>query len=155
MDNPRVALAKDVLAHLDSLKNVNGGTYCYLPRQYFRDMPREGEVRPYLDKMDRCEVCALGSMFLSYIRLFDKVSFENHMSLHEENFHARKNQILPFLQEVGFSEYELNTIESAFEYCHMFYTSTRNYKDRLRLIMQNIIDNDGTFVYHPHMQYQD
>jgi hypothetical protein len=70
-----VAIAKDVLHRLKLEKlTLKFGNYL-LPNGSF---PSTGSLQEKIDKAEaNCQVCALGGMFLSYVRLHNKVQCEN------------------------------------------------------------------------------
>src|ERR1700738_2115017 len=67
-----VKIARDILDRLKYLKLAHG---TYLDGSIaFDEIPSEGDAKKYLPKIEKaCEVCAKGALFLSHIRVNDKV----------------------------------------------------------------------------------
>lgn len=118
----RVAIAKDVLSQLD-LKRIKAESGTYL-----------------VTEDDRCTCCALGSLVVASCSLKDK-SIHNMESFDDCKDHLKKY----------FSTMQLNLIESAFEYdydCGYDFSKAAQLSDkkRLKMIMKNIIKNNGKFI---------
>ena len=112
--------------------------------------------------IDYCKVCALGGLFMSCTNLNNHTTIEDL----DTEAHIDLGDRIEFNWKISnglnkiFSQKQLKLIESFFEggegyfQSHegdnyneekgIFYESYSNYK-RLEIIMQNIIDNDGTF----------
>ncbi|RJQ26713.1 hypothetical protein C4577_02895 [Candidatus Parcubacteria bacterium] len=172
-----VALAKDVIKHLDDFKNIIVGKYVEFVEEpgstnEFKDLNAEKDVQEIIEPLSKkCEVCALGACFLSYIRLYDNVKFDS--------FYLRPSWVsYPYVVSVDgfnlknklltvFSKSQMFLIESAFEKkdmiddCNQSYVGmTKNKIDdavefgrrytsprsRLLNIMKNIVTNNGMFV---------
>jgi hypothetical protein len=118
-----------------------------------------------------CRVCALGACFLSKARLFNKVPANEILWPDSDGKRARINVrrrlIEKHLSDV-FSPVQLNMIESAFEMRvlddymiledeHALFRGAATFgqrfvgdkKARVIAVMQNIVDNGGTFVVDP------
>jgi hypothetical protein len=164
----RVAVAKDVLAQLADKKHG----YVATPGHYIT--PRftlgENEVLPDglrealpFIQSEPCEVCGLGSLILSKARLYNKMDVDD--VLKEDSFFTGKfifSGGQDSLLEDLFSITQITMIEDAFEQTETgWYGNCSESKrlkavefgkrfdeteERLRAIMQNIIDNNGSFV---------
>lgn len=156
--NPRVAIAKDVLARLDQMF-IQTGRYIAVVNNRFRVSPGQ-ELQPIVDQLEaNCRVCALGGMLLSFIRLFDKIKSDD---IESNLFNcATPTEVYEPLSEV-FEDEQLVLIEAAFEKrdgLPSMYNYTEGFlrpavkfgyqyddpKDRLKAIMENIVENDGEF----------
>lgn len=153
----RVALMRDVLAHLDALK-VGSGFYVRFPHE---NNYREGQpVQEIVDVLQKeCQVCLLGGMFLSFARLFNQVEIR-------QSWLDKNGRVYPGVVRSGvtrslselFTEDELNTFETIFE-CGYTYSSrdigdemiTRlrindlSLRDRIRLVAEHVVRHDGMF----------
>ena len=165
----RVAIAEDTIKWLNSRAiKATTGTYFGAPAKGIK-------VKSYDDKLDlalektkgTCRVCALGGMFYSMVRRFDEVTvgIGNIDSQPSSDYFLGVDGFSVFDElEKYFSHQQLAAIESAFEQRDMFEYEdhakmsdaemvwsqdfTRGAKtpaDRLRAIMNNIIENKGKF----------
>ncbi|RJQ24579.1 hypothetical protein C4577_07355 [Candidatus Parcubacteria bacterium] len=141
-----VAVAKDVLKHLRSLKFTGCASYC---EGDGLNISKDENVQPHISKLVKnCEVCALGGMFLSYIRLFDNVKYEKIIEpkYYEENeyqIHVDRDYIIDKFKGI-FDRDVLDCIEDAYEGgWDEFYPDPR---DRIKAIMKNIVKNNGRFI---------
>lgn len=149
LEQQRVALAEDVIKYLGSAQIEA------CPGLYFAAdvLPSGVDARVAILENPgmRCSVCALGSLF------YAKVLAANGVRTEAWGFVRFDRRSL----EAIFEKSQLDLIESAFEQDAMNNYSTdeveceaasRTYEDvnraeeRMRLIMQNIVDNGGTFV---------
>lgn len=164
----RVMAAKDALARL-RYRKVESGHYVGgyesivslidLDNKDASDISNDNlyfteiDARKYVTQLEqKCPSCALGNLFLSHIRLFDKVLLEN-------DTYGRDN-ITDSLENY-FDANQLNLIECAFEGDDItgdfnnddeeyraalsYYSKYSDTKKRLRAILINIIKNNGTF----------
>lgn len=169
----RVRIAKDVLKQLN-MKRITADAGCYLDfidgyGDTLKDMDRSCEFKDYLPK--HCNVCALGSMFLSNVKFNDKLTIgQMQPDLYRrglggsvvkqnlETYFDRKQMAfieVAFEVDTGFSSGHLDDDESAKalkfgkKYLHEDnYTFEQSQKDttkRLVKIMENIIRHKGTF----------
>ncbi len=155
----RVEIAKDVLAQLRAEKIVaSQGTYCFLDA----DIQGTEELREEV-KGARCEVCALGALFMGDIRKNDKCKgVDVGLGLEPDGFVNHYIDERAMRDRLGklFSVKQTALIECAFEKGidptnslseNEYATATafgNRYEDsseRLRVIMRNIIRNDGQF----------
>jgi len=146
----KIAVCKDVLARM-RYRRIDQGYYCKISNNYYgeiKSMDWDESAKKHISKIEKeCTVCAIGSCFLSFIRLFNHVRCGDFTySGHSKGFQAKK------LEEV-FTLNELNEIEAAFEgfdydngkYLY-FIRKYETPKNRLRAIMLNIIKNKGKLV---------
>lgn len=156
----RVAVAKDVLKHLNFFKVKDGNTYCFLDKLP-KSIPNKGSMQDYMDKITntkRCEVCALGAMMLSHVRLFDKFDLDRMVKITDlpdavRYLHLTYWDAITALRENGFSLKDLDAIERAFESrrcpnkngIEINLNLPVNPAARLGKIMQNIVKNGGDF----------
>lgn len=166
----RVAIAKDVLKQLASRKFVAcRGVWLrdsklselpdYAEARYEKDGIKKLDVCEYVNSINKCQVCALGSIFLSSVKLYNNV----YMSADKDP----GDEAASFFEDLAssplkryFSPNQLRYIEATFEgldgvhypdtrkeenYANAFYRLFPNTDDRLNAIMQNIVENNGTF----------
>ena len=124
------------------------------------------DVKTTIDKLKSCNVCAMGACILSITKFKNKLKWRTLLA--HKNF-TEYSPVIEMLQSL-FSPYQLALIEAAFEgryndsftdrvaktlgvrrlsdedelKCRKFNYLNTDF-DNLRLIMQNIIDNKGTF----------
>lgn len=142
--NRRVTIAKDTIAALIAKKIV-----AYQGDGYLSD--RHTENGDKLPDDYKCNVCALGGMFIGLTTRIKGLSVKTESGL--------RSQVIEPLVEY-FDVYQLAAIEYAFERgavalhglnpdeafrCEDFGMEYEDHNDRLIAIMQNIIDNKGTF----------
>lgn len=161
----RIAIAKDVLMILKLEKvDVNKGTYCSVVNNSKVKDERDLQ-RNMLNNKASCTVCAMGAIFIAKTRLgngpiedFSVCSFDNKIVAVDDY------QIISSLKGI-FSRQQLRLIECFFEgrdidvdfekvrnkdfesLAYEFKNKIDNPKDRLGIIMQNVIDNNGTFKF--------
>lgn len=141
-DQMRVAIAKDVIKQIDAhIYKATQGIYFKQiigmdgPFPIHRDKYFNPITQTNVGEIKSCQVCAIGSVILSGIRLFNEVEFGR---THKASYDA---------VQIWFDMDQAILIEKAFEW-----QSTRFYKrypaatDRLKAIMKNIIRNKGKFV---------
>lgn len=136
------AVAKDVLLQLENkMFIVDGGYYLDYPASvmYGDDIKT---ANPEIIK--NCRVCAKGAMFVSRALLFNEYKFGDSVSYRVGDDFGRLNSDL---------------IEGAFETCTpasgndtglrdsaiKFGKKYKNQRNRLKAIMQNVLDNGGVF----------
>ncbi len=141
----RIEIAKDVLKQLKARKlNVKKGDYCYINNEIFANK----NLKNVLSKFRKsCEVCALGACFLSIISIIDNFVLDDCYTI-------GRHKMSPYLK-LAFTDNQLDLIECSFEGWTDYFTeaekkATRFHaKDspevRLKAIMKNIIQNNGTF----------
>lgn len=170
----RVAVAQDVLKLLKAKKvKARTGSYLGISTSDYEATSKCKDLRGVLRKIKSCEACALGSMLVSVVRkdndfpmtgdtFCDWLSGGGKILDDEERMRKRLGEL--------FSPEQLALIECAFErrdqfatddsvpseigdavdFGHGYDTAT----DRLKAIMQNIIDNKGQFVPPPSQETQ-
>lgn len=156
-DQARVLIAQDVLKQIKAGKIAAvAGSYLILYNASGKEQFHE-----VLESASDCEVCALGSLMYSRVLLADKMNcsgFRKHLFIDRSDLDDMKELLKYFETE------ELAKIELFFEgystgnYAGIHIQSAENRKqaydflikfpeqNRLQKIMQNIIDNGGTFV---------
>jgi len=168
----RVIIAKDVIAAL------NAKRYAAKRKVYVEFMdPLSFEASDQLDKVikdKKCDVCAIGAVFISAVDRFDNLKCEDvvihtrsasTMEFHFEQFGDRlgingitSSGIMNYMTDF-FDRNQLRLMEAAFECeniaCYLdtqiinraieFGRAESNIENRLIKIMQNVIENDGTF----------
>lgn len=161
----RITIAKDVIAQIEAERYfAKGGSYVRISEE---DNYR-GSVKENFQKIKHCKVCALGGCFLSIVRFKNNVTFDEITDIGAKQF-AHNNKFRQILTSI-FPAEQLILIENAFENGGFWetpifgsdyekYSVSRhdkhaawefgqqfsNHNDRLTAIMQNIIDNKGTF----------
>lgn len=167
----RVMIAKDTIRWLDAKKiKTKTGTYLKLPYRAIKLKKADDRLDTALKTLNKpCNVCALGGMFYSMVRRFDKVTVEvvatdindKYLSwMESDNIYEELSKYFP--------RHQLALIESAFEmrgmvdssvysyyqfnekanfamYRAINFSSKKNSGERLRAIMTNIIKNNGVF----------
>lgn len=172
----RVAVAKDVLAQIKA-KTLKAKSGVYVSAK-LTFVPKEGEdVQALLKegKVKNCQACALGSAFLSYVRLYDGVKVERYSQFGPETDYAvfkdgkygLTNKIIGDRPDDSlgplFGRPQMELIEQAFEArnpdwyadgdapeaqliaAEVFGKRYAKNEDRLVAIMRNIVRNKGTF----------
>jgi hypothetical protein len=153
----RIAIAKDVLAQLNTL-HLRNGTYM------------TGEVPVGLDDdaqkvidiiQAECDVCLLGACLLSKIRLYDEVSTAQLM-FDEDAIDVESSLVRDLLAD-EFSQEQMDLIEAAFERtvglsdeldindpelsnACLFGCRYEAHAARVQAIMENIVKHNGAFV---------
>jgi len=154
-------IAKDVLKHLNSFRRVETGTYISGEVPQLEGAEKNENAQDYVDTItEKCDVCALGACMLSFVRLYDDVTLDDlnyrsisNYELIEATFPTIKKKLL-----TAFSAKQLILIESAFEKESInntlcidvedaisFGEAYPNNTDRLKAIMENIVENKGKF----------
>lgn len=163
----RVAIAKDVIKQLNAeAYEAKCGGYV----EFDESMPVVGSVQKFVKKKT-CTVCALGACFVSAVRKYNELNFEDLTDSYLEGGELG-GEIKGHLARY-FSDKQMALIETAFETSAYFaerggkyliseketakavefgasYTSDNRLKaimndNRLKAIMKNVIKNDGTF----------
>jgi len=176
-DAMRVAIAKDVISQLNSKKLIperliwvedsKMGSIDDFINSKVDKIPQDElddfavDLSEYVCNIKKCEVCALGAIFVSAVSLYNDMTIYPGRNYIAENLNWKVFEDLdtsPFIKYFTKSQMEL--IESAYEghegthgvssdkeevICKAFYSKYPNDKDRMIAIMKNIIDNNGTF----------
>lgn len=173
----RVAIAKDVISQINSKKLIpETGVWMYDPRlgsidEYIENLIDKAmddakndtckfmpfNARAFTKKVNRCKVCALGSIFVSAVNLYDDVEFESG----DEAVQAFESLEFSPLSKY-FSPHEMSFIETCFEgedsahwtdidgkdsaIAIAYNRSFPSSKGRLVSIMKNIVRNNGKFI---------
>ena len=164
----RVAIARDVLKRLDTkkLKAANNG---YLNLKVTpTEKNRDSDFKSVLARQPVCTVCAIGGLFVSCCSKFNELPTSTILDRPKQDTdrpgYIHFEPLVPYLENY-FSAEQLALVETAFEgsvvgnldhqevsadqeenACAIYYKHPNRPTARLRAIMQNIIDNDGTFV---------
>lgn len=160
----RIAIAKDVISQIRAKKfKATPGTYCELKTSQKKlKLSGSVELQTLLEEgaINKCNVCALGGIFMSKVSLGNKFNLNSRYD--KIQTHIDDDEMISNLRGI-FSELELRTIEYAFEGGDInssflgkpmhFHARLRSYskvykksEDRLLAIMENIINNKGKFV---------
>jgi hypothetical protein len=163
----RVAIAKDVIAQIRAKKYVGlQGTYVNSAKldEFLQASNAFVESDKMIKELGKCEVCARGAMFLSRMKKCPEKVSQLSFAEDLDSFAEIEKEY-----DYEFSASQLDAIESAFEGnemgelyknedveyiedCVSFCEEVKDDNDRLLMIMQNIIDHNGTFV--PSVKYQ-
>jgi hypothetical protein len=165
----RIAIAKDVIAQIKAKKyNPTNGVWVVSDcGQEYDDWlltaasSCEVDVQVYTKNINKCNVCALGSLFVSAVNkynnvygTFDSVStYEVFSSIGTEEkkspllryFSSSQLQLIEFTFEGGMGAFYFYDNSSTAERAYAFYEQYPDDKDRLIAIMKNIIKNKGIF----------
>lgn len=156
MMEKRVALAKDVLASIKAKKYISSpGTYVSLIKNKCGyDDSIDHTMENLMDTQVTCEVCAIGSLFVSKFKLTKKTEFDG---MDDDDMIASMSGIFG-MKALRKLEYFFEGRDVADEFSTdakleddvLSFTSIKANRDpetRLVSIMQNIIDNNGNFIY--------
>lgn len=162
----RIAVAKDVLKQIKARKYaVTAGTYCNI-NITCKDVGKDLQ-RVIKKQTEPCEVCAIGSLFLSKINLFNNyvldeetiskswigndidLNFDSLQENLEDLWTSREFKIM----EMTFEGKDIDCMfddsegkdEKLIDATFAFYEKYSDPEDRLIAIMQNIIKNKGKF----------
>ncbi len=157
----RVQIARDVIAQLKSKRlDANYGTWLDgYDKSLFdnSDLEKDSDLKDILAKTETCIGCAVGGLFMCAVKRADSpIRVSNLFEV--DSYQLGMNDAFSYLKKF-FSEDQLELIECAFErnngavYRHddlgkiakQFVKDVDDPQTRMRLIMENIIDNDGTF----------
>lgn len=163
-----LAIAQDALEHLNFFKKIDS---CYgegICPDGWLQLDKGTDAQPYIDKITKkCKTCALGACFISHVRLYDKVTMDQIIEEHwtgsttisvNSDLIVRelKSAFTPtqmILIESAFEsepvinyDLEINVPDAAIESAIAFGATTKNKpRARLKMILQNIVDNGGEF----------
>ncbi len=157
----RVRIARDVLEALDArlLKATNG---IYFENDDIDDKVDarndKKELRDLFKGMKSCDVCALGAAFVCVVKRIDQIKVGDLAARPkdpDDTYRTVNNpkKMRSYLDRY-FSAQQLRDIENAFEGFYergssdavsRFNSGIHTSDERLRRVMQNIIDNKGTF----------
>lgn len=156
----RVMIAKDVLAQIKTKRYV-AESGCWVQTNINaackENLKDEDSVQELFaeKKIESCNVCALGGLFMSCTNLNNNTTVQDlYNEQYLGDFVADDDKISNGLNRI-FTQKQLMLIESYFEGSEGYFrggnekteTFLESYNDneRLEMIMQNIIDNNGTF----------
>ena len=162
----RVMIAQDVLAQLKAKRYV-AESGCWVQANYnstatWADIKYTDSVQElFAEKtIESCNVCALGGLFMSCTNLNNNTLLEELDDVSEDlgNLIDEEEKLSNKLNKI-FSTPQLKLIETYFEAnggyfrdydednrIEAFYNKHPSDKKRLQLIMENIVENEGTFV---------
>ena len=162
----RVMIAQDVLAQLKAKRYVaESGCWVqanYNPTATWADIKYTDSVQELFveKKIESCNVCALGGLFMSCTNLNNNTLLEELDDVSEDlgNLIDEEEKLSNKLNKI-FTTSQLKLIETYFEAnggyfrdydednrIEAFYNKYPSDKKRLQLIMENIVENEGTFV---------
>lgn len=150
----RVAIAKDVIYQLEEqMYRATKGHYVTLPNTPITSINKiEGQLQEHLGKImgADCCVCAIGAMFLSKVNLYNECKMEElGFAAHDGGTGFFDTQMRQNLEEIFDHEF-LNQVESCFEGWgdkgYKLYQDNPDNYQRMILIMQNIIENNGELM---------
>lgn len=141
----RVLAAKDVIERLQSGQFEAGADYS---DERFWSEKDEADVQSIILSGQPCSQCAAGSLLLSQVAYSNRLTasevsdFQNETETEADKYFGNL-----------FSYYQAQLIEAAYEnysssfpeVCNLC-SRYRDRKERMIAIMQNIIDNNGTFI---------
>lgn len=138
----RVEIAKDVLASVKIGKLQPDHIYCDLYGV------KKGDLRTQIPNL-RCNVCAVGAMFLADIARRNKYSvtpYSESSVTKGDYWNCGRSKVLHRLRDF-FSDAQLDLIETHYEY--EWFQEIPDDELRMNAIMENIIKNKGTFKPKP------
>ena len=160
----RVMIAQDVLAQLKTKRYVAESGCWVLPNYYsdWKQLSDKDSVQELFaaKKIESCNVCALGGLFMSCTNFNNNTLLEDLYDVSDDlgNLIDEEEQLSNKLNKI-FSVKQLKLIEVYFEGNDGYFYENREYdtvkafyikypsdKKRLQLIMENIVENEGTFV---------
>jgi hypothetical protein len=160
----RVMIAQDVLAQLKAKRYVAESGCWVKPNidsAWEQKLSHHDSVQELFieQKIESCNVCALGGLFMSCTNFNNNTLLEDLDDASEGLGNLiEEEQLSNKLNEI-FSTNQLKLIESYFEAnggffrdydeddrIEVFYNKNSSDKKRLQLIMENIVENNGTFV---------
>jgi len=160
----RVAIAKDVIYRLSNptqgysaLSNyyINIDGTDITGYDYLSDQDLNDDLQSHVGKLDgRCQVCALGGLLLSKARLYNHVPLDLfHLGFEANAVRQGLLDIFELMQlrliEIAFEVddfFGLGLDESSIEKALHFGSQFNNEASRMIAIMQNIVNNNGTFI---------
>lgn len=151
----RIAIAKDVIAQIKAQRYM-AKTGLYIDSDTIpevvsgKPIDLQKHLKKTLTKTNPCQVCALGSAFISCVRLYDKfqVTYDTSYGNGDIKTPAMRSKLHEF-----FTKVELDAIESSFELALMVngytmgelpvgyrrFLESHNSEDRLLWLMRTVI----------------
>jgi hypothetical protein len=164
----RVAIAKDVIAQIKAKKYnpVQGCWVIWVDGPDYDDWLVDNsancrvDVQKYTKSIKKCNVCALGSLFVSAVNKYNNVygtymtvstdqvfdtSETNNRSPLLRYFTINQMRLIEYTFEGGMGAVYFDDLKQMKGKADAFYSQYPDDKDRLLAIMKNIIKNNGTF----------
>jgi hypothetical protein len=164
----RVAIAKDVIAQIKAKKyNPTQGSWVdgvdgpdYVDWLFENATTCEVDVQVYTKSIKKCNVCALGSLFVSAVNKYNNVygtyktvSLPSIFDFRETNnrspllryFTIKQIRLIEYTFEGGMGAVCFDDDHPMVNKAYAFYSRYPDSKDRLLAIMKNIVENKGTF----------
>jgi hypothetical protein len=165
----RIEIAKDVIAQIKAKKyNPMQGRWVeqadgpdYDDWLFENATTCKVDVRDYTNNINKCNVCALGSLFVSAVNKYNNVygtydsvsTYEVFSSIGTGEkkspllryFSSSQLQLIEFTFEGGIGAFYFHDNTPTVKRAYDFHEQYSNAKDRLIAIMKNIIKNKGTF----------
>ncbi len=168
----RVAIAKDVLEHLEANKIIaSSGNWLigieFSMEEYSNNI---GLKEKFSTETQKCEACAIGGMFFAAVKLFNKLNVQDlsnaPLYCNGESipcysfglstirpyllqfFDLKQLMLIEIAFETGVGQYRLYDLPESEEelgYVASKFCVNMSSEDSMKLIMQNIIKNNGTF----------
>ena len=144
-----IAIAEDVLAQL-KIGRYNAVRGVYLETSVpLKEGDLQSQLKKNMTKRKPCAVCAVGSMFISKVRLDDNFIIDRH----DAGYSTVDGDLMCGLLEAAFTPDELSHIESAFEnyaedygYDHVAdFLESLDDKEALKVLMTEVIRQGGMF----------
>lgn len=156
----RIAIIKDVLENLDN-RTIHNNFYMKDLNVTQLEFENGKLTTESLSKIEKCPACALGQLFISYLKLFGKTSHNRSFFFEINCLYSDKIKytILRYLSEY-FTLEQLDMIESALERSvdfaltnnrkHLYRAATfkeyiQDSKSLMKMICENMLQNDGEF----------
>jgi len=164
----RVAIAKDVIAQIKTAK-YNPMQGCWVEEvdgpdydDWLFDNSRNCtvDVQVYTKSIKKCNVCALGSLFVSAVNKYNNVygtywsvstnevfdtTETNNRSPLLRYFTIKQIRLIEYTFEGGMGAVCFDDDHPMVNKAYAFYSRYPDSKDRLLAIMKNIVENKGTF----------
>ncbi len=158
----RIAIAQDVLDQIKAKRYIaTSGRWISFEEEkgtYLSQFSPTDSIQGLFEKKEltTCQCCGLGALFMSCINLNNNTTVENYNYESDDLATAISEETLSNGLNEIFSYEQLRLIESYFEGADgAFLDDKRNAinfyyenceEERLKLVMENIIENEGTFV---------
>jgi len=158
-EQKRITIANDVLEQLRLRRFVaTTGTWVrQLGRAAKKKVGEDVEVCDVTRKLKKCNVCALGGMFIAAVERADKLKgrdLQGGTDWDGTRVQLAQKDVFRYMEQF-FSKKQLQLIEAAFErgagacnntVAEEFCPVGLGPEERMRLIMENIVANNGRFL---------